>query len=452
MDDLPPRLLRLEHLCAELVDNILVHFTSSEDGTRRHDARSLSNLCLVSRGFRRMAQPYLFRTVELKVGSESPMRLLNAAKARPDLSRSTQELSVEFGQGAPTALTIAWRYQLRQFLPDLLPLLENLATFKTDHHFGTTTLVESELYKQGNGYSMGIPADMRNLKTLELVASTCVFRYNNILRLPRLETIYLSACEVFDNGAEDEGSPNDWGWTSDSIKHLILRPIIRQGPYSMPLGLRSHQLQALARSMPRLESLRIEHFGSTLNPKAFLCIAGIFESQLRGSLRRLELCDGRLQGAHRRPIVNRHREDKTGVLDTIQSSKLEYLQIDFTTLFGPRRDMSAMEAIGSAKLPPTLRHLSLRYVEMDARDTSTMLKWDGGLLIHEIQNRFPSLERITLELHLFKEPDHHMVEKYEESFSAVGIAFNVLERARPIRRVGIIISPSRSFNTSSMTD
>lgn len=429
----------MDSLPDELVDSIITQLATASDEKDKEDAKNHLNVCLVSRRFHRVGQPHLYKAIRLDVRSRMPSLLLKTLKANPRLTKAVRELSIECAPIGSTPMDMMDIIQaLRQFLQDLLPSLTNLTSLKSDHRVGTTKLVESVLYKEGNGYYMGIPTDLGNLRTLELFAADYIFKYNHILRLPQLERVVLNSTKVVQNpDNEDESLLDDWGWTSQSIKELVLH--LWSGPTSSR-RLKSNSFRALSRSMPRLESLRIHHYETNLYPCTLRCLAVFFAPQLYESMRRLELRDGRIDAGYPRPErVSNPIDDGRRFLPILQSAKLEYLFIDFYTFNEVLDDIGGSDTINKASIPPTVRHLAVRYVQFRGEITSDILSWDWQTIAHLVCLKFPVLKRLNLELRLPTKVDDNIISKYEEGFRAVGIVFTVRDCFRVEKKRSSII-------------
>ena len=198
----------------------------------------------------------------------------------------------------------------------------------------------------------------------------------------------------------------------------------------------SNTLQALSRSLPRLETLQIEHTGTIVDPGEMRYLIGVFAPQLESSLQRLEILDGGID-AWPKYVNTMYFDDKTAV-DKIQTSKLETLSIDWHTLF-----ISPMDYSGRATCPlSSLRHLIFRYVEISGvQIPSTTLH----LMLEHLRLRYPSLERLDLELRLQEPIDRKVLQHHCTAFESAGTIFNVLEHSR------IANSPGSSRRTGSIT-
>jgi hypothetical protein len=432
----------------ELLDSIFAQFSTSSGSNSRQDAGTLSHICLASRRLHDVAQPLLYRSIQIDVRSDQPQLLLATLKTRPKLATAIKELYLECvatcaATYGPTRVELG--YRLRQFLEDVLPMLTELRLLGSHHRVCTTKLIESVLYKAGSGYYMSTPTDLNNLQSLELFAGDYVFKYHFILRLPQLRRVCLNSVDITDESAEDEELPNDWGWPSPSpIKELVLRLSLRELG-NPPQTLRSNSLQALSRSMPHLESLRIENCGTILDPWILRSLTAYFASQLNGPLRRLELIDGRIN-THYPTLTDTVNFDDPTVIDKIQASKLEDLSVDWHTLF-----IAPVYYHQHVAYPlTTLRHITLRYVEVDAL---ALPHQSPQLLLEHVQRRFPSLKKIDIELRIRKPVDYKVLQTYTAAFRSAGIDFNILEHP-PIaprtsaRRIGSITSCGRPSTLS----
>jgi hypothetical protein len=290
---------------------------------------------------------------------------------------------------------------------------------------------------------MGIPINLENIRTLELFAADYIYKFNYMLRLPQLRRVLLHSMKIIDLDGDDRAYPNDWGWVSHSIKELEIHQGFRAWN-SAPYRLWSNSLQALARSLPALSYLRLFHHECTFYPRQSRHLLGFFKSQLRNSLRRLTIEDGRIDARHPELGYN-YLSDDTSILEDIQASNLEYLSIDLHTLFTRVFHMGLTEAIEAASLPPSLRHLHLRHVEINdmssVEDTSALIDWNPQTIVKELARKCLSLSRIDLELRLLRKPDYSMLEAYKTAFASEGIRFNILVHGCPAqRRTSIICS------------
>lgn len=279
---------------------------------------------------------------------------------------------------------------------------------------------------------MGIPINLDNVRTLELFGADYIYKYNYILRLPQLRKVLLQSMKIIDLEGDDKAYPNDWGWVSHSIKELEIHQGFRTWN-SSPYRLWRNSLQALANCMPALTALRLFHFECTFYPRQSRHLLGFFRSQLRNSLCRLAVEDGRIDSRHPELGYN-YLADDVSILEDIYASSLEHLTIDLHTLFTRIYNVGLFEAINTAGLPPSLRHLRLRHTEVNTRDTSTLLNWDPELTVQELIRKLPSLSSINLELRLLRKPDLAMIETYKTVFESQGIRFNTLIHENPAQR------------------
>jgi len=425
----------------ELLDATFAHFVASGGSDDRQDAVTLSNICLASRRLCHIAQPLLYRSIEIDVRSDQPQLLLATLKTRPELATAIKELFLECAAtDGPTPTELG--YRIRQFLEDVFPTLKGLRILRSNHRVCTTKLVESVLYKPGSGYHMSIPTDLSNLQSLELFADYYVFKYHFILRLPQLRRVVMHSTKILNLLDEDRVLPNDWGWSSQSIKELVLRLSSRTGMGRESLI--SNTLQALSRSLPCLECLRIEHHGTVLDPWEMRYLTAVFTPQLELTLRRLAIVDGQIDTCYPTFVNSIHSNDESAIYK-IQTSNLEYLSIDWHTLFiGPEDS-----ACGACSLT-TLRHLTLRYVELYASDAPEL---NPRFLLEYVQLRFPFLKRLDLELRSHRPVDHKVLRLYSTTFTSAGIIFNVREHSSitpwtSVRRTGCITSSGRPSTLS----
>ncbi|KAF2683223.1 hypothetical protein K458DRAFT_389826 [Lentithecium fluviatile CBS 122367] len=429
----------------ELLQHTFAYFAVSDGGTNnQQDAKALASICLASWRLYRIAQPLLYGTIQLDIRSNKLDILLHTLKKRRELTATIKELYLECGPDFPAR--VQWMYRVRRFLQDLLPALTRLSVLKSNHRVCTTKLVELALYKQGNGYHMNAPSDLSNLHTLELFASDYVYKYNYILRLPRLRRVCLYSAKLVDVDNEDAVLPNDWGWTSPSIKELVFRSPHRVWSAPGSLRLRSNSLQALSRSLPRLESLRYEHFETVLNPWQCRALATFFAPQLAGNLRRLELRDGRLDASRVKLRTGVIQIPDMSVIDKIQSSNLDYLSLDWHTLVLEAVDAGPVDGLPPVSSPlKTLRHLTFRYAEANAEK---LPPWIPESVLEHVQWRFPALEKIDLELKLRERADNALLQRYVKVFRSAGIELEVLEHNPSTRNTGSITCPGRPSTLS----
>jgi len=430
-------------LPAELLDQVIAHAAqSTSDRTRGRHAANLSSCCLVSRRFREAAEPVLYSTIFLENLSNAPALLLKTLASRPHLAEIVKELFIECA--APCATPVQQVYQLRDFLEGALGLLVNLRSLGSNHRVVTTKLVEATLYKRGSGYSMSIPTELGNVRTLELFAADYIYKYNYILRLPQLRRVVLHSAKIIDYDIEDAAFPDDWGWTSSSIKELVLHQGYRHLS-SMAMRLRARSLRALSSSMPCLEYIRLYHFECNLFPRQSRHLLAFFAPQLQSSLRQLIIQDGRIDARYPEIGPNYLTDDGMAALADIKTSRLEVLSIDVHILFDTIHNMSLVETINAASLPAALRHLHLRYVEANdmssVGDTNTMLSWNCNDVAGQIKSKCPLLESINLELRLLKTPDNIAIERYKYALSCTGVQLDVQIHNCPTpRRTSIICS------------
>lgn len=383
----------------------------------------------------------LYREIHLELMTDAPSILLNTFRSNVQLAKAVKSLFIQCG--SPCSTPIQHINQLREFLSEALPLFVNLTVFRSDHRIATIKLVEVTLY-QDTGYSMGIPLHLENIRTLELFAADYIYKYNYILRLPQLRRVVLHSMKIIDIDSDDRAYPNDWGWTSQSIKELEIHQGFRSWN-SAPYRLWSNSLQALASSLPALSYLRLYHYECTLYPRQCRHLLSFFKPQLRTSLRSLIVEDGRIDVHHPELGYNYLTDEDPTVLDDIRRSRLESLSIDLHTLCTTVHHMNFVEAIDAASLPSSLRHLHLRHVEVNdmssVGDTTTLLGWDPEAVAHELSRKCPTLTQVDLEIRLLRTPDRSMLEKYKAVFDAEGIRFNFFVHECPAqRRTSIICS------------
>jgi hypothetical protein len=273
------------------------------------------------------------------------------------------------------------------------------------------------------------------IRTLELFAADYIYKFNYMLRLPQLKRVLLHSMKIIDLDGDDKAYPNDWGWVSHSIKELEIHQGFRAWN-SAPYRLWSNSLQALARSLPALSC--------TFYPRQSRHLLGFFKSQLRTTLRRLTIEDGRIDARHPELGYN-YLADDTSILEDITASNLEYLSIDLHTLCTRVSHMGLAEAIQAASLPPSLRHLHLRHAEINEMsslgDTSALVSWNPQTVVKELASRCLSLSKIDIELRLLRDPNHSMLEAYKTAFASQGIRFNIVVHECPAqRRTSIICS------------
>ncbi|KAF1964999.1 hypothetical protein BU23DRAFT_36944 [Bimuria novae-zelandiae CBS 107.79] len=426
----------MESLPNELLDHVLVHVARSKGGgyMQALDATSLANCCRVSRRFYGAAQPLLYSSIHLDFRTDQPSSLLKTLRADTQLAEAVKTLFIHCG--APCSTPLQHTNRLRDFLAGALPLLTSLTTFGSDHRIVTVKLVETTLYHR-TGYTMGIPRNLENIRTLELFAADYIYKYNYILRLPRLERIVLRSMKIIDLDGDDRAYPIDWGWVSHSVKELEIHQGFRSWN-SAPYRLWSNSLQALAKSLPSLSYLRFYHYECTLYPRQSRHLLGFFTSQLRISLRKLVIEDGRIDARHPELGHNYLTNDGSAVLGEIKCSKIEFLSVDLHTLCTAVHHMSLIEAIQAANLPPSLRHLHLRHVEINdmssVGDTSALLSWDHQTVVLELVRQCPLLVSIDLEIRLLRTPDDSVLESYRATFASQGANFNFLIHECPAQR------------------
>ncbi|KAF2441078.1 hypothetical protein P171DRAFT_488649 [Karstenula rhodostoma CBS 690.94] len=431
----------MESLPNELLDHIITHVAHSNDGRNIQDASSLANCCLVSKSFYECTKPVLYSTIHLDLMTDEPSSLLKTFKSDVQLARNVKGLFIQCG--TPCSTPIQHISQLRDFLAEALPFFVNLTTFRSDHRIATIKLVETSLYHNTGGYSMGVPINLGNIRTLELFAADYIYKYNYILRLPQLRRVLLHSMKIIDLDGDDRAYPDDWGWVSHSIKELEIHQGFRAWN-SSPYRLWSNSLQALARSMPALSYLRLFHYECTFYPRQSHHLLGFFRPQLRNSLHRLAVEDGRIDARHPEFGYN-YLEEDVSILEDITASGLEYLSIDLHTLFTRGFHMGLVEAIHAAGLPPSLRYLHLRHTEVNdmssVGDTSALLDWDPEIVVQELARKCPSLSNIKLELRLLRNPNYDMLERYKTAFASQKIRCNTLVHKCPAqRRTSIICS------------
>lgn len=423
----------MESLPNELLDHVIAHVAISNDDrdVDDQDIASLASCCRVSRRFYAVSQPLLYSSVHIELMRDGPGLLLNTFKSNKHLAGAVKTLFIQCG--APCSTPVQHINQLRDFLTEGLPLFTNLIKFRSDHRIVTVKLVESTLYHD-TGYTMGIPRNLENVRTLELFAADYIYRYNYILRLPHLERVLLHSMKIIDLDGDDRAYPNDWGWVSHSIKELEIHQGFRTWN-SAPYRLWSNSLQALAKSLPSLSNLRLYHYECTLYPRQSRHLLGFFQSQLRSSLRKLTIEDGQINARH--PVLGHNylTDDGTAILTEVKTSSIESLSIDLHTMYTAVHHMGLVEAVGAANLPPSLRHLHLRHVEVNdmssVGDTSTLLGWDPQAVVNELVQECPVLQKVDLELRLLRNPDYTAMEKYRDVFLSRGIQFSIVVHECP---------------------
>lgn len=407
------------YLPTELLDHI---FGYCED-----EKSTLVNVMQASRLFNRIAERHLYRSVGLRDSREQPGLLLRTLQENTQLADLIEELTVP---SIVESLYGASGFQLA----GMLPMLRNLSVFTGKTRAATSHLIRATLYKQGSGCFMDVPTDLGNLRTLELFACELAYKYHYIFRLPRLETVVLVNIKVIDEEFEDERFEDDWGWTSSSIKELVLRPANSFWQPAMP-QLYANCLCALSRSMPRLESLKIH---TSTDPRTERLL-GFFARQISSSLRRLELHDEHNDPTTMHLRRSRNPKDFKWMRETLQEARLDHLTIDVFTLFDASNEMTAAEAMMNAGLPPSVRHLNLRFDDPRNRDESTSLyDWDCKTLVSLIRSHLRYLETINLELLLRGNANLNVIERYREEFRNVEISFFVTLHQSPPQEIGLI--------------
>lgn len=289
---------------------------------------------------------------------------------------------------------------------------------------------------------MGIPKNLENIQTLELFAADYIYKYNYILRLPRLKRVVLHSMKIIDLEGDDRAYPNDWGWISHTVKELEIHQGFRSWN-SAPYRLWSNSLQALAKSLPCLSYLRLYHYECTLYPRQSRQLLDFFTSQLRSSLRKLVIEDGRIDAHHPQLGYNYLTDDSLAVLEEIGASNLDYISIDLHTLCSSVHHTDTIQVINTSSLPRSLRHLHVRHVEISdmssIKDTSALYDWDIQTVADELLRKCPKLAKIELELRLLSSPDHHAIEKYKTVFASIGVLFNVRVHKCPAQRRASIL-------------
>ncbi|KAL5412555.1 hypothetical protein PMIN04_009807 [Paraphaeosphaeria minitans] len=445
----------MDSLPNELLDQVITHVAQSNDGRNIQDANSLANCCLVSKAFLQCARPVLYSAIHLDLMTDEPSSLLKTLKSDVQLARAVNSLFIQCG--SPCSTPVQRINELREFMTEALPLFVNLTSFRSDHRIATIKLVETSLvglyllvllqllrrhqYHNTGGYSMGIPINLNNIRTLELFGADYIYKYNYILRLPQLRRVLLHSMKIIDLDGDDRAYPNDWGWMSHTIKELEIHQGFRTWN-SSPYRLWSNSLQALSRSMPALSYLRLYHQECTFYPKQSRHLLGFFRPQLRNSLRRLAVEDGRIDRSHPGLGYNYLAED-VSILEDTTASSLEYLSIDLHTLFTRVHHVDLSEAIHTASLPTSLRHFRLRHTEVNdmssVADTSTLFNWNPEMVVQELVCKCPALSQIDLELRLLRSSDSAMLERYRTAFASQGIRFNTLVHECPSQRRTSII-------------
>lgn len=437
----------MDSLPNELLDLVVAQVASADKVRPERNATDLAHCCLVSKRFFEAAQTPLYTRIHVEVMSDEPTLLLGTLKANVQLAKAVKELYIQ--SAAPTATPAQQVLLLRDFLEESLPLCRNLAAFRSDHRIVTLKLVETALYSK-TGYSMSVPTELGNIRTLELFAADYIFKYNYILRLPRVEKVVLYSAKIIDLDGDDNTLPSDWGWTSQSIKELEIHQGFRNWNPT-PSRMRRNSLQALARSVPLLERLRLYHYECALYPTQSRQLLAFFTSQLRKQMHVLSIQDGRIDARHPELGHDYLTDDGSAVLDDIKESNLQSLSIDLHILCTTIRHLSLHEAIDAVNLPPTLRYLNLRHVEVNdassVTDTGALLNWDRQLVVQQIARKCPALAGIDLELRLLRKPHYPTIQGYRESFASIGIVFNVLvHNYSASRRRSSIICSSTSPN------
>jgi hypothetical protein len=122
------------HIPAELLALIFQHFTSKA---------ALSNLCLVSRAFRREAQRILYHTIRLPSDYDRLVSWCDAIVANPHLAMQVYSLCLPAGflqEQLPTAELDIIRQELRHVVKRALSSLPRLAELRTYFSYGTRYL------------------------------------------------------------------------------------------------------------------------------------------------------------------------------------------------------------------------------------------------------------------------------------------------------------------------
>jgi hypothetical protein len=437
-----------QYLPSELLDNIFSHFTTSHDGKPSNDdTNTLLDACLASRRICEIAQPHLYATIHLDFLSSKTGLLQRTLEDRPHLQLAVKELRMDRQQYPKPRdwkdNATAYTQPFALFFQNILPLLTNLAVFRSDHHDYTTKLIASFLFKEGSGYHMDLPTDFGHLRSLELVAYDSIFKYNYILRLPRLERVFLHSIEVLFYDDEDAGLPNDWGWTSQSIKELILRPT-DLNPCRRPQPLfRENSLSALSRSLPLLEALTIERFTITSNRNRCRSLAAFFTPQIEDHLRPLKIYDGGVDAITQNRTFPRNRPSAGTIafFQSVKASRLEHLAIDIYVFFY----CTVEGSLPDFSIPKSIRQLTLRYLEDTSRNEITTIldNWESAAVVQHARHSYPLLQEIHLELDLagVRQADNTILQRYKREFHDVGIDFHFLVHEKELLRSW---RPSRS--------
>ncbi|PVH95336.1 hypothetical protein DM02DRAFT_163364 [Periconia macrospinosa] len=431
----------------ELLAQVFSHLTpllSLSYSQRCQNITTLLNACLASRKLYDIAQPHLYEAIEFDISSLQLKHLLPVLRTKPHLISNTKALSIT------QSGSDYYGMQLRQFTQEFLPVLTKLDTFRSDCHVGTSHLIHNMLFKVGSSYTMAEPTDFGQVTRLELYAGKMVFQYNYLLRLPRLETVCLNGLDIYDPYREDSSLSRDWKWTSSTIKNLVLRPFRGpKGGWGPNLVLdRENSLTALAHSMPNLESLTIDQSGEHLNPSSLFRLLSFFDEQLRGSLRRLELKDGKAtQETLRPPYIESLYDRDEAMFAGIRESSVEELLIDSHVFLHVEREVPLLDP---ACIPKSVRSLDIRHRDTPfgnpAMDMWELRDQDVVDLVTGIKNARPCLESIFLEVIARTKIENSILDTYRAAFRDVGIRFcivgNVVQQPRE-ETTGTIVCSTR---------
>jgi hypothetical protein len=307
------------------------------------------------------------------------------------------------------------------------PALLSAPQERTDHLVSLTSFLGSLDYldfKCGGTLNFKVlppAATFANIRKVYLVWSkpvyySCIY---TILRLPKLEHVILDP--VYAHGWAEPTNPR--GHTqqmtsfrpNSSIKRLDIRPIFTRIETSIELRPMS-VLRGMSGTMPSLETLRVYHaednYIPMFSPRSFRWILWFFDTQLRNTLRHLEL-GGAKQWYREAPdpdlgVSKEHQSPNN--INVLGFSFLESLRVDKDTLV-PNETRNWVPWCNldwvSLPLPSTLKQLEIRFTEYENGSFEPAITWDATTVARLIHKQLPNLKQLILELHTYN--DHEVL-------------------------------------------
>lgn len=253
-------LATMHNLPEELVERIFLGFTITyPDEDRRADSQTLSNVCLVSRSWNRMATPLLYRQLKLWFDENSEetnvIHLLNTLKVRPDLPSHAKSLSIRYVIERQEGTKRLWSITDQQSVFDILHCCSNLKHIVLSDESYDGKLMKTVLFSGQNSLMRGM--------TLDLTMNGRSARNSGLERIvepPHIQTLRIFRCSIPDR----DFTTMIWLSEFSILKHLHLTGISKkdQGLYLLSSACRS--LSSLYLKFQERKPVTREHYGKLL--------------------------------------------------------------------------------------------------------------------------------------------------------------------------------------------